>query len=243
MIQILRTTSWHRKFGDPQSGGGVMGQVTHLNVNGVTAFVRENLCVDTFREISSGLRRAIARGARVPGVQVLELAVEATVETSAVWLMVAGVVAAHDAKHRRVVRNRAWTARSARALFTRDLDPVPAPEGGIGGGGIDDGGITRRDTRLTRAVVGPDRQGMDRVESGRDVAEVRILGRHAQPRQTVVQSAEPAQGRSEPGVELLPLTVRQVPHAPTLPRTGRTRCTLGGRIGSTVNKPTGERIR
>ena len=104
---VVAVAHWNRKFGDPQNAGGIVGQVTHIRVGDVDAFVRENVHVDTFREMTSNRRRGVAYGAHMPGVQVLELAVAGD------WVAVAELVRAADPKGRPVRQRRGWTVLAA----------------------------------------------------------------------------------------------------------------------------------
>jgi hypothetical protein len=112
LYHVIRKTYWRRAFGNPQGGDGIVGQVTHVRIDGVNAYVRENVRVNTFTEINSNLRRAIALGeAEMPGIQVLELATETG------WDEVAAKVREIDALHRLVVKSPRWTVKVARRTF------------------------------------------------------------------------------------------------------------------------------
>lgn len=126
-MTVIRQTKWTRKFGglsDGNAPGCLDGKVTHIRVylagaGMVDAYVRENFRCDTFTELSSGSRLGALRSG-MPDHQVLELA------TDGDWFTIAGVVAAADARKRRVIRNRAWTVRAATILFGRRASQVEA---------------------------------------------------------------------------------------------------------------------
>jgi hypothetical protein len=91
------------------TGSGVDGQITHVQIDGVDAFVRENFRCDTFM-MSSGERKGTTIN-HVPGQQVLELATAGDFKT------IATTVCAADSKHRPVINNRNWTVNVAKRLF------------------------------------------------------------------------------------------------------------------------------
>lgn len=104
---VIATKLWDRTYGGPQAGGGIEGKITFIRFEGVTAYVRENIRVDTFM-INSGHRRGLAEQQKLPpGVEVLELA------TFGDFARIASVIAAADALCRPVVPNPKWSVKLA----------------------------------------------------------------------------------------------------------------------------------
>lgn len=117
-FEVIRQTEWQIHHGGVSNPmGGIVGNLTEIEVDGITAYVRENFRYDSFR-VSSGERLAMKTKGRLPkdAVQVLELA--APIDY---WDEIAEVVRAVDAltkpEPREVVRNQRFTQKWAQSQF------------------------------------------------------------------------------------------------------------------------------
>jgi len=117
-FEVIRQTEWQIHHGGVSNPlGGIVGELTEVDVNGITAFVRENIRYNSFL-ISSGERLAMKTKGRLPkdSVHVLELAAP-----SEFWNEIASVVRAVDAmtqaQPREIVHNQRFTLRWAEQQF------------------------------------------------------------------------------------------------------------------------------
>lgn len=117
-FEVIRQTEWQIHHGGVSNPmGGIVGELTEIDVDGTTAFVRENIRYNSFL-VSSGERLAMKTKGRLPrdSVQVLELAAPPEF-----WDEVASVVRAVDAltqkRPREVIHNQRFTLRWAEQHF------------------------------------------------------------------------------------------------------------------------------
>lgn len=117
-FEVICQTEWQIHHGGVSNPmGGIVGNLTEIEVDGITAYVRENVRYNSFR-VSSGERLAMKTKGRLPKgtVHVLELA--APIDY---WDEIAQVVSAVDAltrsEPREVFRSQRFTEKWAQFQF------------------------------------------------------------------------------------------------------------------------------
>lgn len=116
-VKVVRKTVWMVHPSTIEGAGGMTGQLTHIRVKGVDAYVRESdLRRGNFHVSSNqrwGMKTGIGRASRKH--QILELCAP---EES--WDELAGIIQSRDPLHRLVRRNRQFTHRWAAEQFDRN---------------------------------------------------------------------------------------------------------------------------
>lgn len=112
-LRILATAKYRRFQGNHANCAGVEFQVSECEHGGRRFFVRENFRYDTFTS-NSGVRWGLQQGHSVRGVNVLELAC-----APRQFDELSRIVHEADGLERPVVRNRAFTLRTAPRYFKK----------------------------------------------------------------------------------------------------------------------------